>query len=231
MIVVAGAVRAYPGEAVSGDGWRVDRFPTGGGVAGSGDGAGGEGTDADADAGDEHGGSERSGAGVRIAVVDGLGHGAPAAAAARAALETLAARPALDPAAGLHACHAALRSTRGAAATIVRIDPAAATLTYAGVGNVEGRLWCPSRTDRLLVQRGIVGATFPRTVRPVTLPLDAGWLLVLHSDGISARFDLDQLPETAQRDPDALAERLLREWSRATDDATVVDALEIVTPA
>src|SRR6202035_815002 len=76
----------------------------------------------------------------RIAVIDGLGHGPQAAAAAEAALNTLGEYPAFAPSAALEACHTALHSTRGAAISIARIDSAARELTYAGVGNGDGHL-------------------------------------------------------------------------------------------
>jgi serine phosphatase RsbU (regulator of sigma subunit) len=164
----------------------------------------------------------------RIAVVDGLGHGPAAAVAARAALAALAARPALGPADAVRACHAALAGTRGAAVAVARIEPAGRRLTFAGVGNVEGRLWPvgpAGRAERPIAYRGIVGAALP-TVRAFEFALGAGWLLVLHTDGVSARFELDQVPEGARGHPQALAEAVLARWGRSTDDATVVAATE-----
>src|SRR5947199_391590 len=70
----------------------------------------------------------------RIAVVDGLGHGPAAAAAALAAREVLAAHPDLAPEPALRLLHQALRGTRGAAISIAQIETAANQLIYAGVG-------------------------------------------------------------------------------------------------
>jgi hypothetical protein len=172
------------------------------------------------------------GAACRITVVDGLGHGPAAAAAARAALAALAAHPALGPADAVRACHAALAGTRGAALAVARIEPAARRLTFAGVGNVEGRLWPAGpagRAERPIVYRGIAGAALP-SVRAFEFALEAGWLLVLHTDGVSARFDIDQVPPDARSDPQALAEAVLARWGRPTDDATVVAATEAPGP-
>ena len=154
----------------------------------------------------------------RIAVVDGLGHGPQAAAAALAARQALAAHPDLLPAAALVLLHTALRGTRGAAISIAHVDLATGSLTYAGVGNVEARLWQAGKAQRLLAFRGIVGSTLP-TVRPVTCPLAAPWLLALHTDGVSARFELEATAPAALQ---AAADDLLARWGRATDDATIV---------
>jgi hypothetical protein len=86
------------------------------------------------------------------------------------------------------------------------------------VGNVEARLWQDGRTQRLLAYRGIVGSTLP-TIRTFSFPLLADWLLALHSDGVSAHFELDAIAPLALQ---AAADDLLARWGRAADDATIV---------
>jgi serine phosphatase RsbU (regulator of sigma subunit) len=159
----------------------------------------------------------------RIAVIDGLGHGPLAHAAAQRAIETLAAAPDLPLNQALAACQRALTGTRGAAIALVRIEPAADRLTFAGIGNVEGRLWQPTGEQRLLAQRGIVGGPVP-TIRPVDYPLGADWLLILHSDGISDRFTSAALPGWGGP-VQALADAILQRHGRLADDATVVLAM------
>jgi serine phosphatase RsbU (regulator of sigma subunit) len=158
----------------------------------------------------------------RIAVVDGLGHGPQAAAAALAATADLAAHPGRDPATAVQGCHEALTGTRGAALLIVRVDLRDRQLTIAGVGNVEAQLWQNGRTQHLMSDRGIVGSVLPR-IRPVVVDLDATWLLLMYTDGIRNRFDLGTVRETASEGK-GCAEAVLNAWSRATDDATVLVA-------
>jgi serine phosphatase RsbU (regulator of sigma subunit) len=160
----------------------------------------------------------------RIAVVDGLGHGPAAAAAAAAATAALAAQPELGPVEALQLCHGALAKSRGAAIAIARIDPADQRLTYAGVGNVEARLWSGGEARRLIAYRGVIGVVLPRTIRAFEHPLDDDWLLLLHTDGVSSRFALDGPREAAARAPAELAAAVLAGWGRPTDDATVVVA-------
>ena len=158
----------------------------------------------------------------RIAVVDGLGHGPLAAAAALAATTHLADHPGRDPAAAVQGCHEALTGIRGAALLVARIDVGSGQLTFAGVGNVEAQLWQNGRTQHLASDRCIIGSVLPR-VRPVTVTLDANWLLLMYTDGIRNRFDLGALRETAT-DGRGCAEALLDGWSRPTDDATILVA-------
>jgi serine/threonine protein phosphatase PrpC len=106
---------------------------------------------------------------------------------------------------------------------IATVEPAADRVTYAGVGNVEARLVAPGRSTSLPSARGIVGSVLP-TIRPVVAPLGTGWLLLIHSDGISDRIDVTDLPPSDESDPQRLADAILARWGRATDDATIVVA-------
>ena len=157
----------------------------------------------------------------RIAVIDGLGHGPQAAADAEAAAATLARLPELPPDEALRACDLSLRGRRGAAISIARLDAHRKLLSFAGIGNVEARLWQPDRTERLIAFRGIVGVAM-RSVRVFTLPLEGAWKLVLHTDGISARFDDSAF--VGSDNIDDLAQGILDRWGRARDDATIVVA-------
>ena len=162
----------------------------------------------------------------RLAVVDGLGHGPAAALAARAAVDVLGANPELAPEEALLVCHGALKGTRGAAMAICAIDVTRGHLSFAGVGNVDVQLLLAGSVTRLVSHRGIVGAAFPR-LRGSRFDLGADWIAVLHTDGVSARFNIrDVLDSVGRRDAQALAEYVLAGWARPSDDATVV----VVTP-
>jgi serine phosphatase RsbU (regulator of sigma subunit) len=157
----------------------------------------------------------------RVALIDGLGHGPAAAHAAEAALRVLAERPALGPAEALRACHGALGGTRGAAISVASIDAAGSLLVFAGVGNVDGHLYQDSNQVRLVAYRGIIGAVMP-LVRAVPYELQSGWLLVMHTDGVRARFRLEDVPAEMRADPQQLADGIMADWRRTTDDATIV---------
>lgn len=159
----------------------------------------------------------------RIALIDGLGHGPPAAQAANLALAELAKWPELAPPEALRQCHEALRGTRGAAAAIVDIDFATGSLRFAGVGNVAAQLWRPHRISRPAPFRGIVGVVFPK-VENSDYDLGDEWLLVLYTDGISGHFRLEELSDPRALDVGALAKDILADWAHATDDATIVVA-------
>ena len=105
------------------------------------------------------------------------------------------------------------------------IDLAAARLTYAGVGNVSGRLWHPiggqRAEQRLVGQRGIVGGTMP-TLRAYESELEHGWFLLVYTDGISERFAVDHSAGALIAEPQALVDGLLLGWGRPFDDALIL---------
>jgi serine phosphatase RsbU (regulator of sigma subunit) len=164
---------------------------------------------------------ESTGSTVRLAVFDGLGHGPVAAAAAAAGLATLRARPELDPLAALRACHAALRATRGAAVSIASVDLVERRLVFAGVGNVEARVWTGGRVQRPIAYRGIVGSIMPSS-RAIELELEPPWALMMYSDGVSSRLDPGDLAAVAPADLQAHADSLIAAWGRASDDVTLL---------
>jgi serine phosphatase RsbU (regulator of sigma subunit) len=165
---------------------------------------------------------DRDGDTWRIAMIDGLGHGPQAAVAAVAASDALAAHPSMSPDVAIQACHEALKGTRGAALLVIQIDLPTSQLTFAGVGNVEAQIWQRGVTQHLVSDRGIVGSTLPR-IRPLTVSLEADWLLLVYTDGIRDRFEIPELQQSAP-DRDALAQAILAGWSRKTDDATILVA-------
>jgi len=77
---------------------------------------------------------------VLVAVIDGVGHGAEAAAAARAAADILLNYAGESTSSLIQRCHQALLLTRGVVLTVAKLNPAENTMTWLGVGNVEGRL-------------------------------------------------------------------------------------------
>jgi negative regulator of sigma-B (phosphoserine phosphatase) len=163
--------------------------------------------------------------GALIAVVDGLGHGAEAAAAARRAVATVEAA-ARDPLPILlKRCHDALVGTRGVVMSVAAIDTFHRQVTWAGVGNVDAWLLRPhaeggkARTS-LVPRGGVLGRDVP-PVAPVTLAIEPGDVLVFATDGIQEGFvEAMSLQEAPQR----AASRVMAAHGKGTDDALVLVA-------
>jgi negative regulator of sigma-B (phosphoserine phosphatase) len=159
------------------------------------------------------------GQGILVCLADGLGHG-PAAKAAADAACLYAREHAEEPLERLmRGIDRALVGTRGAAVSLLALDPLARRALFAGVGNVELRAHARARIAPP-TSPGIVGQN-PRVVRVWEYPLEAGDLVALVSDGISSQFDLAALAHLA---PPALAEALLDRHRKSHDDACCVVA-------
>ena len=160
---------------------------------------------------------------VVIAVIDGLGHGDDAAAASNTAVGHIKNNYQKSLTEIIKSCHEEMKKTRGAAIGIALIDMESSTLRYAGVGNIEVRV--KSRTTiRPVSVSGILGYNL-RKVREEEFPFNHGDLIILHSDGISAKFDLNLYPpEFLGQHPQTIAEKIAAEFGRERDDLTIVVA-------
>ncbi len=156
-----------------------------------------------------------------ILVVDGLGHGSPAAVAAREAVRVFRSVVRAEPVEIVHSLHAALRSTRGAAAAVAVIDRAAGRLRYAGVGNIAGVVAGPTARQGLVSLGGTLGHEV-RKVSAFEYPWPAGGLLVMHSDGLASQWDLGRYPGLTGRHPALIAGVLYRDYRRGRDDVTAL---------
>jgi len=171
---------------------------------------------------------------VWLTVVDGLGSGELARAAAQIATDLIRARverlraPLISPASFdarrilaelIQETDRALRGTRGAAIGLAILDAPHGKGHYAGVGNIDLRVIRQTRA-RPISQPGILGAGV-RKVTVEAFPYAAGDLVLMHSDGLSSRFDLGE-PQVSAWRVDALGEMLVRDFSKPQDDLTLV---------
>jgi hypothetical protein len=168
--------------------------------------------------------------GVLAAVIDGLGHGPEAGAAARLAADALAAAPGEPVLRLVERCHAALRGSRGAVISIAAFDVRTDHLTWTAVGNVEVALYRAGQAqarETLVPRSGVVGYQLP-PLREATLPIAAGDVLVFATDGIGHAFVLE-LPERASAQD--YARHLLDRYAKRDDDALVLVVRYLGRPA
>jgi serine phosphatase RsbU (regulator of sigma subunit) len=163
--------------------------------------------------------------GALVAAIDGLGHGPEAALAARSAGDTLARHAGKPVTQLLERCHESMRGTRGAVITLASFNLRTGTMSWVGVGNIEGTLLrADPDEDRpresVMLVGGVPGHQLP-SLRPTELPVSPGDTLVLATDGVRGGYiDLIDLSDS----PQVLADKLLAEYGKTTDDALVVVA-------
>lgn len=159
-----------------------------------------------------------------LVLVDGLGHGPPAAEAAQCALATVSTHRQLPLPQLMGTLDEALRRTRGAAVGLLRVQagPQGGELSFAGVGNTRALRSRGAVQQRLASQYGVVGAGLPQPVAVQVLDLAPGDWVLMFSDGLDERLVLPgPLPEW-QRDPALLCSRLAAAWRQGADDVGVL---------
>lgn len=168
---------------------------------------------------------ERHGSRLRLAVVDGLGHG-PAAreAAVRTATSlTSSFRDELQD--SVLTAHDLVATTRGATLGVADIDLAARNVRATTVGNVRvamffggGRTWSPCGTDAVLGHgRGTLHGRLAVRVEQHPVPSDT--IFALFSDGLQNQL---RLPMQRTADLSEMALTLFATYSVPNDDATLM---------
>lgn len=152
-------------------------------------------------------------------VIDGLGGGEEAARAALGAAATIRANPERPLQELIQRSHTAIHGTRGAVIGLLLFDLLRRRLSYVGVGNI-GVYAYSQNPIKPISKNGILGYRMPSLLE-LSYSYNQGDVFVVFSDGISSRFTLDRALNGAT-DPQELAETILKQYGKATDDATVV---------
>ncbi len=160
-------------------------------------------------------------AGRTVLVVDGSGHGAEAARAAQLATQIFARHLDEDCERLVERMHRGLAPTRGAALAVARIDDGQSLVRFVGIGNITGAVAGHGEVRRMVSHNGTAGHIAPR-IREFTYPFAGNPVLILHSDGLSARWEIERYPGLAASHPSLIAGVLFRDHRRGRDDATIV---------
>jgi anti-sigma regulatory factor (Ser/Thr protein kinase) len=168
--------------------------------------------------GDVFGVAETDGT-VTGVLCDGLGHGPLAAIAAMEAVTAVLEDPVAEPAALVERAHRRMSHTRGGAVGVVQIaGPVAA---FSGLGNIAGVILADGTRKSMLSVPGIAGHQ-ARTIRQFEYTAAPGATIILHSDGISSRWEPRAVPGLHSRNPLVAAAALLAEAGTRRDDAGVL---------
>jgi anti-sigma regulatory factor (Ser/Thr protein kinase) len=160
-----------------------------------------------------------------VLLVDGLGHGPGAAAAAQETLRAFERSTNKEPGEVLEDLHAALRSTRGAAVALARLHFKQRNILFSGIGNISAAV-CNrdnAMSHNMVSMNGILGHQVAR-IRQFSYEWPEHSLVIMHSDGLTNRWDLSSYPGLTRRPSTVIASVLYRDYGRKRDDATVVVA-------
>lgn len=158
-----------------------------------------------------------------VLLTDGSGHGPLAAQAAELAISTFHQRNSASIEQLMASMHRALMPTRGAALAVARLEPSQGYAQFCGIGNISATITSSPQVRKLVSMNGVAGHGTPR-VRCFQYPFAYPSILILHSDGLSMRWDLEQYRGLARAHPALIAGVLARDHRRGRDDATVLVA-------
>ncbi len=156
-----------------------------------------------------------------VLLADGSGHGPAAHEAAVRASEIFSERAGAPVEQIAECVHRALAAIRGAAIAIAEIDPDDGQVSFVGVGNISAALAEKGGVRRMVSHNGIAGRVASR-IRMFRYPFQDAPTVILHSDGLTARWDLSEYPGLMGAHPSLIAGILYRDYRRGRDDASVV---------
>jgi serine phosphatase RsbU (regulator of sigma subunit) len=157
---------------------------------------------------------------VLAAIADVLGHGPEAYEVAVEVEKFLMAHWNESTVALMDQLHGHLQGSRGAAAGICLVDRQSGLLRYTGIGNTAIRRFGSSEA-RLLSRPGIVGGN-RRTPSEEQMTLSPGDVIVLYTDGVKDRFELQDYPQILHHPAESIARTIIQRFGKQYDDASCI---------
>lgn len=162
--------------------------------------------------------------GILFFMGDGLGHGINAHEAVTEAIAVFEASTEVNPVELLREIHLEVKKTRGLVATIAYLDHVNQKWSVCGVGNISTSIYTGLVCKNYTPYNGILGHNIPRTLTNSVQALEKYQILIMHSDGLRARWNLANIPGILKYEPNMIAAALYKDNARHNDDMTVLTA-------
>jgi anti-sigma regulatory factor (Ser/Thr protein kinase) len=162
---------------------------------------------------------------LKILAGDGLGHGPGAEEVAQKAkavfLELKDEYSAVELIRGVHT---GVKRTRGLVATVAVYLTSDKSWHICGTGNITNWIGNQQHNKSIMCYNGIVGVNIPGSMNEYVVKNEYGQLLILASDGLRTRWDLQKYPSILKHDLSLLAAALYKDYSRGNDDLSILIA-------
>ena len=152
-----------------------------------------------------------------------MGHGPHAHEASTRAAEAFQQATTTNPADLIRQIHEQLARTRGAVGMVLTVDASRQTIDYCGIGNISlHQIRTDEKTKHGISAHGILGQNVRHCLSDTRFDWnDSSWL-VMHSDGIEARWNINRYPSLTERDPALVAAALYKDFRRDKDDCAIL---------
>lgn len=157
---------------------------------------------------------------VFLAMIDVLGHGSNAHALSIEIEKFLKENWTNNVSETLLKLHEDCKGTLGAAAGLAVLEVKTGELSYCGVGNTVIRV-LGERSRRLVSTDGVLGSRM-RSPMEQKLFLGASDVLLLYTDGIKDRFELNDYPQIVSQSSSSIVRNIVRRFEKVYDDATCI---------
>lgn len=157
--------------------------------------------------------------GIFFSIIDTLGHGREAYDVTQKALIVIESNYHKPLTNIIDDCHKQLKGERGAAIALGQIDTQNGIFKHISVGNIETRIYGADCIKQPGYFNGTVGVIYG-SIREGEYPYKKGNCIIMHSDGLSAKFDPDRL--LLRKKPQEIAHHIFMNYAKGHDDATVL---------
>jgi anti-sigma regulatory factor (Ser/Thr protein kinase) len=156
-----------------------------------------------------------------ISVIDGLGHGKEASIASKKAVIYLSENYYKELDDIIRELHKFLKHTRGIAISLALINETNGTLDYIGIGNVMTKVFNSPQPIRPINYNGTVGKAL-RSFKTLSYSWRVGNIIIMTSDGISTRYDVENGQISLNQHPMLIAKKIFDIYNKKHDDATII---------
>lgn len=160
--------------------------------------------------------------GFQIFLGDGLGHGENANEAIQLAIKAFRQSVETEPSEILRDIHVKVKKSRGLVGTIASVDYNSEVWSICGIGNISTRIYDGLENKTYTPYNGIIGHNIPRTLNNTIVPYKKHQIIVMHSDGLRTRWNLNEMTSIVKQHSGIIASAILKENIRGTDDASIL---------
>jgi len=159
---------------------------------------------------------------LRVFLGDGLGHGVDAHDAVEKAAALFERSKDEWPIDILRSMHAEVKKTRGLVGTVATYFFKEKKWYICGVGNIATRMQGSLLSKNCMSYNGIIGMNIPNSMKELEVEHMRGQLLIMCSDGIRTRWELQKYTGITRFDLSVIAAVIYKDFSRKTDDMSVI---------